>query len=258
MGTTTTTTGARIKGGSFLIESRSPDEIFTPEDLSDQHKLIAQTATEFVEREIVPRVKEIEEKKPGLLRELLKKAADVGLCAIDVSAKYGGLELDKISSIIVAEKMARNGSWAVTLGSQAGIGILPIAFFGTEEQKMKYVPKLASGEWVGAYALSEASSASDALNVKTGDGSVDTRVLPGSKMVSSWTIRTGDGSVDLVLPSDFQTNIDASTGDGHISLGIPVTVEGTFSNSQVHGKMNGGGQPLTIHTGDGSIRLSKS
>jgi len=98
----------------------------------------------------------------------------------------------------------------------------------------------------------------DALNVKTGDGSVDTRVQPGSKMASSWTIRTGDGSVDLVLPSDFQTNIDASTGDGHISLGIPVTVEGTFSNSQIHGKMNGGGQPLTIHTGDGSIRLSKS
>ena len=98
----------------------------------------------------------------------------------------------------------------------------------------------------------------DALNVKTGDGSVDTRVGPGSKMASSWTIRTGDGSVDIVLPSDFQTNIDASTGDGHISLGIPVTVEGTFSNSQIHGKMNGGGQPLTIHTGDGSIRLSKS
>jgi DUF4097 and DUF4098 domain-containing protein YvlB len=98
----------------------------------------------------------------------------------------------------------------------------------------------------------------DALNVKTGDGSVDTRVQQGSKMASSWTIRTGDGSVDIVLPSDFQTNIDASTGDGHISLGIPVTVEGTFSNSQIHGKMNGGGQPLTIHTGDGSIRLSKS
>ena len=98
----------------------------------------------------------------------------------------------------------------------------------------------------------------DSLNVKTGDGSVDTRVLPGSKMVTSWTIRTGDGSVDLVLPSDFQTNIDASTGDGHISLGIPVTVEGTFKNSEMHGKMNGGGQQLTIHTGDGSIRLSKS
>ena len=98
----------------------------------------------------------------------------------------------------------------------------------------------------------------DALNVKTGDGSVNTRVLPGSKMATSWTIRTGDGSVDLVLPADFQTNIDASTGDGHISLGIPVTIEGTFKNSEMHGKMNGGGQLLTIHTGDGSIRLSKS
>ncbi len=98
----------------------------------------------------------------------------------------------------------------------------------------------------------------DALNIKTGDGSVDTRVLAGSKMASSWTIRTGDGSVDIVLPGDFQADIDATTGDGHISLGIPVTVEGTFSKSQIHGRMNGGGQPLTIHTGDGSIRLSKS
>lgn len=98
----------------------------------------------------------------------------------------------------------------------------------------------------------------DQLNVKTGDGSVDTRVQPGSKMAASWSIRTGDGSVDMVLPGDFQSNIDASTGDGHISLGIPVTVEGTFSNSQIRGKMNGGGQQLTIRTGDGSIRLSKS
>jgi DUF4097 and DUF4098 domain-containing protein YvlB len=98
----------------------------------------------------------------------------------------------------------------------------------------------------------------DALNVKTGDGSVDTHVLPGSKMATSWNIRTGDGSVDLSLPGDFQANIDASTGDGHISVGLPVTVEGTFSNSQLHGKMNGGGQSLTVHTGDGSIRLSKA
>jgi len=98
----------------------------------------------------------------------------------------------------------------------------------------------------------------DALNVKTGDGSVDTRVQTGSKMASSWSIRTGDGSVDLVLPSDFQADINATTGDGHISLGIPVTVEGTFSKSEIRGKMNGGGQALTIHTGDGSIRLSKS
>jgi len=98
----------------------------------------------------------------------------------------------------------------------------------------------------------------DALNVKTGDGSIDARVQPGSKLTGGWSIHTGDGSVDLVLPADLQANIDASTNDGHISLGIPVTVEGTFSNSQLHGKMNGGGQSLTIHTGDGSIRLSKS
>jgi len=98
----------------------------------------------------------------------------------------------------------------------------------------------------------------DSLSVKTGDGSIEARLQPGSKVNSSWSIRTGDGSVDIVLPPDLQANIDASTNDGHISLGIPVTVEGTFSNSQIHGKMNGGGQPVVIHTGDGSIRLSKS
>jgi hypothetical protein len=98
----------------------------------------------------------------------------------------------------------------------------------------------------------------DSLSVKTGDGSIDARLQPGSKVNSSWSIRTGDGSVDIILPADLQANIDASTNDGHISLGIPVTVEGTFSNSQIHGKMNGGGQPVVIHTGDGSIRLSKS
>jgi putative adhesin len=98
----------------------------------------------------------------------------------------------------------------------------------------------------------------EALNVKTSDGSVDTHVLSGSKMATGWTLRTGDGSVDIALPADFQADIDATTGDGHISLGIPVTVEGTFSRSAVKGKMNGGGQILTIHTGDGSIRLTKS
>jgi alkylation response protein AidB-like acyl-CoA dehydrogenase len=156
-----------IRGGSFLIETRSPEEVFTPEDLTEEHRLIAQTAQEFVDQEIVPRLKDIDAKTPGVLRELLKKAAALGLCATDVSQKFGGLDLDKISSILVAEKMARDGSWAVTVGAQAGIGILPIAFFGTEAQKAKYLPKLASAEWVGAYCLSEESSASDALNCKT-------------------------------------------------------------------------------------------
>ena len=98
----------------------------------------------------------------------------------------------------------------------------------------------------------------DGLDIKTGDGSINAQLQPGSKVTSSWSIRTGDGSVDVVLPPDLQANIDASTNDGHISLGIPLTVEGTFKNSEIHGKMNGGGLSLTVHTGDGSIRLSKS
>lgn len=98
----------------------------------------------------------------------------------------------------------------------------------------------------------------DTLNIRTGDGSINAHAQPGSKVLSAWTIRTGDGSVDLTVPTDLNANIDASTNDGRISLGIPITVEGQFSNSQIHGKMNGGGQPVTIHTGDGSIRLSRS
>ena len=98
----------------------------------------------------------------------------------------------------------------------------------------------------------------DSLNIRTGDGSVEAHANNGSRMNAAWNIRTGDGSVDMTLPGDLQANIDASTGDGHISLGMPVTVEGSFSNSQIHGKMNGGGQPLVIHTSDGSIRLNKS
>lgn len=98
----------------------------------------------------------------------------------------------------------------------------------------------------------------DGLNIKTGDGSVTARAMAGSKVQSTWTVHTGDGSVDLEIPGDMQADIDASTHDGHISLGLPVTVEGTFSSSQIHGKMNGGGQLLTIRTGDGSIHLSKS
>jgi hypothetical protein len=98
----------------------------------------------------------------------------------------------------------------------------------------------------------------DGLNINTGDGSINARANPGSKLENSWSVRTGDGSVDMSLPGDLQANIEASTNDGRISLGIPVTVEGSFSTSQIHGKMNGGGQPLTIHTGDGSIHLSKT
>ncbi len=188
-----------IKGGSFLIENRKPEEVFTPDDVTDQHRLIRQTAREFMDQELLPRVPEMQAKTPGLLRELLQKAAEIGLCAIDIPQKYGGLELDKISSAIVAEEMGRDGSWAVTIGCQAGIGILPISFFGTEEQKAKYVHKLAHAEWVGAYCLSEATSASDALNAKTkavlsADGKH--YVLNGTK---HWTTNGGIADVYVVF-----------------------------------------------------------
>ena len=196
---TTGGTKQRIKGGSFLIEQRRPEEIFTPEDMTDQHRLIAQTTEEFMQKEVLPRAREIEEKDLPLLRELLRKAAEIGLAATDIPEKYGGLELDKISSIIVAEGTALNGSWTATIGAQAGIGVLPIAYFGTEEQKTRYVPKLASAEWVGAYALSEASSASDALNCKTRAAlSADGKhyILNGSKM---WITNGGIADVYIVF-----------------------------------------------------------
>ncbi|MGH9401454.1 MAG: acyl-CoA dehydrogenase family protein, partial [Terriglobia bacterium] len=188
-----------IQGGSFLIEARRPEEIFTPEDLSDQHRLIAQTAEEFVNQEVAPRLKEIEQKQPGLLRELLKKAADLGLCATDVPEQYGGLDLDKVSSIIVSEKMARDGAWAATIGAQSGIAILPIALFGTHEQKARYVPRLARAEWVGAYCLSESGSGSDALHCKTRAAlSPDGKyyILNGTKM---WTTNGGIADVYIVF-----------------------------------------------------------
>ncbi|MGH9407334.1 MAG: acyl-CoA dehydrogenase family protein [Terriglobia bacterium] len=188
-----------VRGGSFLIEARRPHEIFTPEDLTDQHRLIAQTAEAFVNQEIVPRLKAIEEKQPGLLREMLEKAGELGLCATDVPQTYGGLDLDKVSSIIVSEKMARDGAWAATIGAQSGIAILPIALFGTDEQKGRYVPRLARGEWVGAYCLSESSSGSDALHCGTkatlsADGS--RYILDGNKM---WITNGGIADVYIVF-----------------------------------------------------------
>lgn len=187
------------QGGAFLIESRRANEVFTPEDLNDQQRLIAQTAEEFVNQEIVPRLKAIEEKQPGLLRELLRKAAAIGLCATDAPEAYGGLDLDKVSSIIVSEKMARDGAWAATIGAQSGIAILPIVLFGTDEQKARYVPRLASAEWVGAYCLSESESGSDALHCKArAEMSPDGKhyVLNGTKM---WTTNGGIADIYIVF-----------------------------------------------------------
>src|SRR6266576_3461094 len=163
---TTAVPKTRISGGSFLLETRQPDEIFTPEDFSEQHQLIGQTAEEFAVNEILPNVEKIEHKDFSVSRALLKKAGELGLSAVEIPEAYGGLDMDKVTAAVIADHIAKYAGFATTWGAHSGIGMLPIVYFGTEEQKNKYLPRLASGEIVGAYALSEATSGSDALNCR--------------------------------------------------------------------------------------------
>jgi len=155
------------KGGSFLLESPAPADIFTPADLTDDQKLIGQTAEEFVVKEVLPLAKDLEAKKPGLMPELVRKAAALGLMSGGTPEEYGGAGLDKIATTLLTEKISIYGGFAVTHGAHAGIGTLPIVYFGTEEQKKKYLPKLASAEMIGAYCLSEPQAGSDSQNSLT-------------------------------------------------------------------------------------------
>jgi len=164
---TATFTKPAAKGGSFLLESPSPGDVFTPADLTDDQKLIGQTAEEFVVKEVLPLVKDLENKKTGLMASLVKKGGELGLMGGGVPEQYGGAGLDKIATTVLTEKLSIYGGFAVTHGAHAGIGTLPIVYFGTEEQKKKYLPKLATGELIGAYCLSEPQAGSDAQNSLT-------------------------------------------------------------------------------------------
>lgn len=155
-----------IVGGSFLIEERRPEEVFTPEDFTEEQRMIAETARQFVDNEVQPRVPELEKHDWELSRELLRKAGDLGLIGAKISEEYGGLGLDQVSNALIGENISRSASFAVTYGAQVSIGSLPIVYFGTEEAKRKYLPRIATGELVTAYALTEAGSGSDALAAK--------------------------------------------------------------------------------------------
>jgi butyryl-CoA dehydrogenase len=184
-----------IPGGSFLILDAAPADCFFPEDFTDEHKQIAQTTSDFATNEVMPQSEAIEAKEFAVTRRLMKEAGDLGLLAVDVPEEYGGMEMDKVTSAIVAEEIAKQGSFCVAFSAHTGIGTLPIVWYGTPEQKQKYLPKLGSGEWVGAYALSESTSGSDALNARTravlsADGT--TYTLNGEKM---WI--TNGGIADL-------------------------------------------------------------
>ena len=163
---TTAIPKSKILGGSFLLEERQTADVFTPEDFSEQHQMIGQTAEEFAVNEILPQAEKIEHKDYSISRDLLKKAGDLGLSGVEIPEAYGGLEMDKVTAAIIADHIAKYAGFATTWGAHSGIGLLPIVYFGTEEQKKKYLPRLAAGEIVGAYALSEATSGSDALNCR--------------------------------------------------------------------------------------------
>src|SRR3954463_2349505 len=154
-------------GGGFLLEKTGATTILIPEMLSDEQRLMKETADDFMRREVEPRTAEIDDKKPGLMRELLRKSGEVGLLGHDVPEEYGGLGGDKTSSSLIFEAASRQGSFAVSYGAHVGIGTMPLVLFGTAAQKQHYLPRLATGELIAAYALTEPGSGSDALAAKT-------------------------------------------------------------------------------------------
>lgn len=155
------------KGGMFLLENIDPNSIFTPEDFADEHRMIADTVADFVENEIVPNIEELDKQPEGLMRSMMEKAGELGLLSADVPEEYEGDEMGKIASAIIAENVAPGGSFSVSHGAHTGIGSLPIILFGTEEQKKKYLPGLATGKLIAAYALTEPMAGSDALGCRT-------------------------------------------------------------------------------------------
>src|SRR5256885_1377710 len=192
----TTTDTTILRGGEFLLQPAEPDGVFTPEKLTEEHLLIGRTAEEFVENEVLPKLDQLEEKDWALARDLVKHGADLGLLGVDVPEAYGGLGLDKVTSLVVSEKMARSASFGATFGAQANLTVVPIVLFGSEAQKQKYLPGLLSGGIIGAYGLSESGSGSDALGARTHatrqpDGSF---LLNGEKM---WI--TNGGFADLFV-----------------------------------------------------------
>ena len=189
----------RIPGGAFLITDATPADCFFPEDFSDEHRQIAQTTLDFAMNEVLPRSEAIEAKDFAVTRRLVREASDLGLAAVDIPEEYGGLEMDKVTSAIITENIAKQGSFCVVFSAHVGIGTLPIVWYGTPEQKQKYLPRLATGEFIGAYALSESTSGSDAMNARTravlsADGS--TYTLNGEKM---WITNAGMADIFTVF-----------------------------------------------------------
>lgn len=187
------------KGGSFLIEESTPAEVFTPEDFNDEQKMIGETTREFVDNEVRPNLTAMENHEWQIARDLVAKAGELGLLGATIPEEYGGLGLDQVSGVVIAETIGRGGGFGTTFGAQTSIGLLPILYFGSEELKKTWIPRIIAGEVVTAYCLSEAGSGSDALGAKTNarlseDGS--TYTLNGEKM---WISNGGFADVYIVF-----------------------------------------------------------
>src|SRR5271165_749713 len=192
---TSTLSPVRHKGGSFLIEPTTTDEVFTPEDFTDEHRAIGRTTEEFWNKEVVPNIEAIQHQEPGVAISVLRKSGKLGLPAVVIPEKFGGMEMDLTSAMVVAEVVARDGSYSAWHGAQAGIGALPLLLFGTEDQKERYLSKVATAEMVAAYCLTEPQAGSDSLAAKTrADLTPDGKhyILNGQKM---WI--TNGGGADL-------------------------------------------------------------
>ncbi|MDQ3130107.1 MAG: acyl-CoA dehydrogenase family protein [Acidobacteriota bacterium] len=188
-----------IKGGAFLIENRTAAEMFTPEDFTEEHKMIGDTMREFVDNEVRPNIPEMEKHNWQIARDLMKAAGDLGLLGANMPEEYGGSALDQTAGVIIAEYVGRGGGFGTTLGAQTSIGLLPILYFGSEELKQSWIPRIISGEVITAYCLSEAGSGSDALGAKCSaklseDGTE--YVLNGEKM---WISNGGFADVFIVF-----------------------------------------------------------
>ena len=195
---TTTTTSAIRRGADWLLDATAPQDVFTPERLSDEHRMIRQTATQFLENEILPATDRLEQKDWAHARTLVKRAGDLGLLGTDVPETFGGINLDKAAAVVVGESVGAGASFATTFGAQTGLAIIPILCFGTEAQQRKYLPSIVSGDLVGAYCLSESGSGSDALGARAkatrqADGSW---VLNGEKM---WITNGGFADIYIVF-----------------------------------------------------------
>jgi alkylation response protein AidB-like acyl-CoA dehydrogenase len=219
---------ALLRGGEWLLEATSPDCVFTPERRTDEHRLIGRTTRDFVSAEVLPELGRLEQKDWGLARRLLGRCGDLGLLGVDVPEEYGGLDLDKVTSVIVSEELSGAASFGATFGAQANLVILPLTLFGTDDQKRRYLPGLLTAELVGAYCLSESGSGSDALGAHTratrqADGSF---VLSGEKM---WI--TNGGFADLFIV--FARVVDTGPGQFTAFL-VERAFPGVSSGTEEH------------------------